>query len=110
MLPGLTRAAGIHYPASAGWTPPAQGGWMLNRRSRRVAGCLALIAALGAAGWPAAYVPRVHVAAQTGRLATAFATAARTFGVPEPEVPRSRKPVCRCRLRGPGHGCAGHGV
>src|SRR5438270_1451840 len=84
MLPGLTRAAGIHYPASAGWTPAGAGRWMLNRRSRRLASCLALIAALGAPAWPAAYAPRVHAAAQTGPLATAFATAARTFGVPEP--------------------------
>ena len=57
---------------------------MLNRRSRLVAGCLALIAALGAPAWPAAHAPRVHAATQTGPLATAFATAARTFGVPEP--------------------------
>src|SRR5438128_11431042 len=57
---------------------------MVNRRSRLVAGCLALIAALGAPAWPAAHAPRVHAAAQTGPLAIAFARAARTFGVPEP--------------------------
>ena len=57
---------------------------MLNRGSRRVAGCLALIVALGSPAWPAAQAAPVRAAARTGPLAIAFATAARTFGVPEP--------------------------
>src|SRR5438128_5122798 len=57
---------------------------MLNRSSRIVAGCLALVAAFSAPAWPAMGAPRVHVGAQTGPLAIAFATAARGFGVPEP--------------------------
>jgi hypothetical protein len=57
---------------------------MLNRRSRRIAGGLALIVALSSPAWPAAHAAPVHVAAQTGPLASAFARAARRFGVPEP--------------------------
>jgi hypothetical protein len=57
---------------------------MLNRRSRLAAGCLALLAVLGIPAWPAAPAPRIWAAGQTGPLALAFATAARTFGVPEP--------------------------